>query len=129
MPVKASHQKLSDYPNNPPPDPSDPPNVTYSSTCGGDLSSWDGSFTYNDGAIVYTRTNPSGTYNASNSSNGNAIVFSITDTNVTPSQTVQFNGSSFVWTGPNGNRAQYSGNCHLKGHGDNEDAWTATQTS
>ena len=113
-------------PNNPPPDPSNPPNGTYTSTCGADLSSWDGSFTYDDGTIVYTRTNPSGTYDTSNSSNGNAIVFDLTDTSVTPNQTVQFNGTSFVYTGPN-NEAQYSGNCHEKGHTDTQDGWTATQ--
>jgi hypothetical protein len=112
-------------PNNPPPDPSNPPNGTYTSNCGADLSSWDGSFTYTDGAIDYTRTNPSGTYNTSNTSNGNAIVFDLTDTNVTPNQTVQFNGSSFAYEP--GNKAEYSGNCHEKGHTDTQDGWTATQ--
>jgi hypothetical protein len=114
-------------PNNPPPDPSTPPNGTYTSNCVGDLSSWDGSFTYTDGTIVYTRTNPSGTYNTSNTSNGNAIVFSLTDTSVTPNQTVQFNGPGFAYTGPNDNEAQYSGNCHEKGPADTQDGWTATQ--
>jgi|SRR6266699_2006333 hypothetical protein len=114
-------------PNNPLPNPSDPPNGTYTSDCGGDLSSWDGSFTYCDGTIVYTRTNPSETYNTSNSSNGNAIVFSLTDTNVNPNQTVMFNGPGFVYTGPNNNKAEYSGNCHKQGPTDTQDGWTATQ--
>jgi len=112
-------------PNYLPSDPSDPPNGTYASNCGTALSSWDGSFTYNNGAIVYTRTNPSGTYNTSNSSNGNAIVFSLTDTNVNPNQTVMFNGSSFVYK-PN-NKAEYKGNCHEQGPADGQDGWTATQ--
>jgi hypothetical protein len=116
-------------PNNPPPDPSNPPNGTYTSTCGADFSSWDGSFTYTDGAIVYTRTNPSGTYNSSNSSNGNAIVFDLTDTGVTPNKTVQFNGPGFAYTGPNDDKAQYSGHCHNRGPAAGEDAWTATQNS
>jgi hypothetical protein len=113
-------------PNNLLSDPSDPPNGTYTSNCGAALSSWSGSFTYTNGAIVYTRTNPSGTYDTSNSSNGNAVVFSLTDTNVYPNQTVQFNGSSFKYEGPN-NKAEYSGNCHEKGLTDGQDGWTATQ--
>jgi hypothetical protein len=117
-------------PNNPPPDPSIPPNGTYTSTCVGDLSSWDGSFTYDNETkiIAYTRTNPSGTYDTSNTSNGNAIVFDLTDTNVTPHQTVKFNGPGFKYKGPN-NKAEYKGNCHQKGPTDTEDGWTATQTS
>jgi hypothetical protein len=113
-------------PNNPSPNPSNPPNGTYTSTCGGDFSSWDGSFTYDNGTIVYTRTNPSGTYDTSNTSNGNAIVFDLTDTSVTPHQTVQFNSTSFVWTGPN-NEAQYSGHCEQIGPSAVQDPWTATQ--
>jgi hypothetical protein len=109
-------------PNNLPPDPSDPPNGTYTSTCGADFSSWDGSFTYYNGTIVYTRTNPSGTYNTSNTSNGNAIVFDLTD----GTDTVQFNGSSFLFKGPN-NKAEYKGHCH-QGPTDAEDGWTATQS-
>ena len=114
-------------PNNPPPNPSNPPNGTYTSTCGPDFSSWDGSFTYDNitKIIVYTRTNPSGTYNTSNTSNGNAIVFDLTDTSVTPNVTVQFNGSSFAYQP--GDKAQYSGNCHKKGPGAGQDGWTATQ--
>jgi hypothetical protein len=114
-------------PNNPPPNPSNPPNGTYTSTCGADFSSWDGSFTYDNitKIIVYTRTNPSGTYNTSNTSNGNAIVFDLTDTSVTPNVTVQFNGSSFAYQP--GDKAQYSGNCHKKGPGAGQDGWTATQ--
>ena len=113
-------------PNNPPPDPSTPPNGTYTSTCGADFSSWDGSFTYDDGTIVYTRTSPSGIYNTSNIANGNAIVFDLTDTSITPNVTVQFNGPGFAFKGPN-NKAKYSGNCHNKGPGAGEDGWTATQ--
>jgi hypothetical protein len=113
-------------PKDPPPNPSNPPNGTYTSTCGADFSSWDGSFTYTDGTIVYTTTSPSFTYpDASNKSNGNAIVFDLTDTSVTPNVTVQFNGSSFAYQP--GNKAQYSGNCHKKGPGAGEDGWTATQ--
>jgi hypothetical protein len=113
-------------PNYLPPDPSDPPNGTYTSNCGTAFSSWDGSFTYNNGTIAYTRTNPSETYNTSNSSNGNAIVFSLTDTNVNPNQTVMFNGSSFLFKGPN-NKAEYKGHCHEQGPTDGQDGWTATQ--
>jgi hypothetical protein len=108
-------------PNNLPPDPSDPPNGSYTSTCGADFSSWDGSFTYYNGTIVYTRTNPSETYNTSNTSNGNAIVFDLTD----GTDTVQFNGSSFLFKGPN-NKAEYKGHCH-QGPTDTADGWTATQ--
>jgi hypothetical protein len=108
-------------PNNPLPDPPNPPNDIYTSTCGADFSSWDGSFTYDNGTIVYTRTNPYGTYNTTNQSNGNAIVFSLTDAN----QTVKFNGSHFVYK-PN-NKAEYKGNCHQQGPTDNQDGWTATQ--
>jgi hypothetical protein len=107
-------------PNN---NPSNPPNGTYTSNCGADFSSWDGSFTYTDGAIAYTRTSPSGTYNTSNTSNGNAIVFDLTD----GTGTVQFNGSSFAYQP--GNKAQYSGHCHNRGPAAGEDAWTATQSS
>jgi hypothetical protein len=109
-------------PNNPLPDPPNPPNGTYTSNCGSDFSSWDGSFTYTDGAIDYTRTNPSGTYNTSNTSNGNAIVFDLTD----GTETVKFNGSSFVYKPDN--KAEYKGNCHQKGPTDTEDGWTATQS-
>jgi hypothetical protein len=113
-------------PNNPPPDPSNPPDGTYNSTCGAGFSSWDGTFTYNNStkAIVYTRSNPSGTYNVSNSSNGNAIVFTLSD----GTQTVKFTGSTFKWKGSN-NKAEYSGNCHLEGPTAGEDGWTATQSS
>jgi hypothetical protein len=110
-------------PNNP---PSNPPNGTYTSTCGADFSSWDGSFTYDDGTIVYTRTNPSQTYTTTNTSNGNAIVFDLTDTSVTPHVTVQFNGSSFAWQEP-GNKAQYSGKCHEIGPTAGLDSWAASQ--
>ena len=111
-----------------PNDPSNPPNGTYTSTCGADFSSWDGSFTYTDGTIVYTTTSPSFTYPATtNTSNGNAIVFQLTDTSVTPNVTVQFNGSSFAYQP--GNEAQYSGKCHRVGPTAGEDGWTATQTS
>ncbi len=106
-------------PNN----PSNPPNGTYTSCCGTDFSSWDGSFTYTDGAIDYTRTNPSGTYSSTNKSNGNAIVFDLTDS----TETIQFNGSSFAYQP--GNKAQYSGNCHKVGPAAGQDAWTATQSS
>ena len=113
-------------PKDPPPNPSNPPNGTYTSTCGADFSSWDGSFTYTDGTIVYTTTSPSFTYpDTSNKSNGNAIVFDLTDTCVTPNVTVQFNGSSFAYQP--GDKAQYSGNCHKKGPGAGQDGWTATQ--
>ena len=113
-------------PKDPPPNPSNPPNGTYTCTCGADFSSWDGSFTYNNGTIVYTTTSPSFTYPAAtNKSNGNAIVFDLTDTNVTPNVTVQFNGSSFAYQP--GDKAQYSGNCHNKGPGAGQDGWTATQ--
>ena len=113
-------------PNDPPPNPSNPPNGTYTSTCGTDFSSWDGSFTYNDGTIVYTTTSPSFTYpSTTNTSNGNAIVFQLTDTSVTPNVTVQFNGSGFAWQP--GNKAKYSGKCHKVGPDDDLDGWTATQ--
>lgn len=118
-----------------PPNPSNPPNGTYTSTCGTDFSSWDGSFTYtndnnNSGTIVYTRTgvSPSVTYPpTTNQSHGNAIVFRLTDTKVTPNVTVQFNGPTFAYTGPNGNKAQYSGNCEQLGVKADQDGWTATQ--
>jgi hypothetical protein len=121
-------------PNNPPPDPPNPPNGKYNTTCGTDFSSWDGSFTYNPSnkAIVYTRTNPSGAYNTSNSDSGNAIRFELTDTNVTPNVTVKFNGSTFKWKGPNNKgeyEAEYKGKCENKGLADDLDSWTATQTS
>jgi hypothetical protein len=110
-------------PNNLPPDPSDPPNGTYTSTCGTDFSSWDGSFTYTDGTIVYTlkgQTTP--LPSTTNSSNGNAIVFSLTYAN----QTVKFNGPTFKYKGPN-NKPEYSGRCHREGPADDLDGWTATQ--
>lgn len=110
-------------PNNPPPDPSNPLNGTYNSTCGTAFSSWDGSFTYTGGTIVYTlkgQTTP--LPSTTNSSNGNAIVFSLTY----GGNTVQFNGSSFAWSGDN---AQYSGKCHEIGPAAGEDGWTATQTT
>lgn len=116
-------------PNNPPPDPSNPPDGPYTSTCGTDFSSWNGSFTYSptNGAIVYTRTNPSGTYNTRNTSNGNAIVFYLTD----GTETVKFNGPTFKRKGPNNKgeyKAEYSGRCHREGPPDDLDGWTATQT-
>ena len=117
-------------PKDPPPNPSTPPNGTYTSTCGADFSSWDGSFTYDNTTkiIVYTTTSPSFTYpDTTNKSNGNAIVFDLTNTNVTPNVKVQFNGPTFAYTGPNGNKAQYSGNCEQKGPGAGQDGWTATQ--
>ena len=116
-------------PNNPPPNPSNPPNGTYTSTCGADFSSWDGSFTYDNitKIIVYTTTSPSFTYPATtNKSHGNAIVFDLTDINVNPNVTVQFNSTSFVYTGPN-NEAQYSGKCENIGSDASLDGWTATQ--
>lgn len=106
-------------PNN----PSTPPNGTYSSTCGSGSSSWDGSFTYTDGAIEYTlNSDPSNPLSATNQSNGNAIVFDLT----LNGETVQFNGSSFAWQG---DKAQYSGHCHNKGPVASQDPWTATQTT
>src|SRR5215472_1214389 len=113
-------------PNNPPPNPSTPPDGPYKSTCGTDFSSWDGSFTYNNGTIVYTTNNPSFTYPpTTNKSHGNAIVFDLTNAN---DETVQFNGPNFAWKGPD-NKAEYSGHCHKQGRADDEDGWTATQTS
>jgi hypothetical protein len=110
-------------PNN----PSNPPNGTYTSNLGADFSSWDGSFTYTDGTIVYTTTSPSFTYpSTTNKSNGNAIVFDLTDTSVTPNVTVQFNGPTFAYNGPN-NKAQYSGHCEQLGPKADQDGWTATQ--
>lgn len=106
----------------PPPNPSSPPDGTYTSTITGDLASWSGSFTYDDGDIVYTRTDPSGDYDAENTSNGNAIVFSIDD----GTNTITFTGSTFSWTGSN--KAQYSGNVHShKDPTGGQDGWTATQ--
>lgn len=106
-----------------PNDPSNPPNKTYASTCGADYSSWDGTFTYSNGAIVYTLdSNPSSPISTTNKSNGNAIVFELT----VGTETVQFNGSSFSWQG---DKARYSGNCHKKGPAAGEDGWTATQTN
>ena len=116
-------------PKDPPPNPSNPPTGTYTSTCGADFSSWDGSFTYDNvtKAIVYTTTSPSFTYpSTTNTSNGNAIVFDLTDTSVTPHVTVQFNGSSFAWQEP-GNKAQYSGKCHKQGPTAGLDSWAASQ--
>jgi hypothetical protein len=116
-------------PKDPPPNPSTPPNGTYTSTCGADFSSWDGSFTYDNitKIIGYTTTSPSFTYpDTTNKSNGNAIVFDLTNTNVTPNVTVQFNGRTFEYKEP-GNKAEYSGNCEQKGPPDNQDGWTATQ--
>jgi hypothetical protein len=104
--------------------PSNPPNGTYTSTCGTDFSTWDGSFTYTDGAIEYTlASNPTEPYSSDNKSNGNAIVFDLT----VGTETVQFNGSSFAYQP--GDKAQYSGNCHKLGPAANQDGWTATQTS
>ena len=111
-------------PKDPPPNPSNPPNGTYTCTCGADFSSWDGSFTYDNVTkiIVYTTTSPSFTYpDTTNKSNGNAIVFDLTD----GTDTVQFNGSSFLFKGPN-NKAEYKGHCH-QGPTDTADGWTATQ--
>lgn len=106
-----------------PTDPSTPPNGTYDSVCGASYSSWDGSFTYDDGAIEYTlASDPDNPYSTSNNSNGNAIVFDLT----VGTETVQFNGSSFAWQGEN---AQYSGNCHKLGPEAGQDGWTATQSS
>lgn len=111
-------------PNDPPPNPSNPPNGNYTSTCGADFSSWDGSFTYTGGTIVYTLKGQSTPLpSTTNSSNGNAIVFSLTY----GGNTVQFNGSSFAWQPDN--KAQYSGHCENKGPTAGEDGWTATQTS
>jgi hypothetical protein len=116
-------------PNNPPPDPPIPPNGPYTSTCGADFSSWDGSFTYDNTtkAIVYTRTNPSQTYSTTNGDNGNAIHFDLTDTSVTPNQTVQFKSSTFKYKEP-GNKAEYKGTCKdIKDPVDGLDDWTASQ--
>jgi hypothetical protein len=110
--------------SNPNPAPSSPPNASYTSTITGDLASWSGTFTYNNGAIQYTRTSTSTNYTASNTSNGNAIVFSITD----GTTTITFTGSSFAYQP--GNKAQYSGNAHSN-HGitGGQDGWTATQSN
>jgi hypothetical protein len=116
-------------PNDPPPDPSYPPDGTYTSACGTNFSSWDGSFTYtndnnNKGTIVYTlngQTTPLPSTN--NTDNGNAINFSLTY----GGQTVKFNGSTFEWKGPNNNKAEYKGKCHLEGATDDLDGWTASQ--
>jgi hypothetical protein len=119
-------------PKDPPPNPSTPPNGAYTSTCGPDFNTWDGSFTYTNGTIVYDRTGvtPSQKFpSTTNKSHGNAIVFDLTDTSVTPHVTVQFNGPTFVYTGPNGNQAQYSGHCEQLAPIATEDGWTATQTS
>ena len=108
-------------PNN----PSNPPNGTYTSTCEADYSSWDGTFTYNNGAIEYTLTSdPQNPLSATNKSNGNAIVFDLT----LNGETVQFNGSSFSWQ-PGDTKAKYSGKCHTQGPVANLDGWTASQTS
>ena len=104
-----------------PANPSTPPNGNYTSTLDGDLSGWSGSFSYTDGAISYTRTQPNATYPASNSSNGNAMVFSITD----GTTTIRFNGPTY--TALPGNKAKYSGNANDGGPGAGEDGWTATQ--
>lgn len=107
-----------------PNDPSTPPNGTYSSACGADFSTWDGSFTYTGGAIEYTlASNPNTKYSATNQSNGNAIVFRLT----VGAQTVQFNGPTFTQQ-PNG-KAKYSGHCEAVGPVLVQDGWTASQTS
>jgi hypothetical protein len=107
----------------PPPNPSSPPDGTYTSTITGDLASWSGSFTYDDGDIEYTRTNPSGIYSADNTSNGNSIVFSIDD----GTNTITFTGSVFSYLPSN--KAQYSGNAHShKDPTGGQDPWTASQT-
>ena len=106
----------------PPPNPSSPPDGTYTSTITGDLASWSGTFTYDDGDIEYTRTSTSESYSADNTSNGNAIVFSIDD----GTNTITFTGSSFSYQGSN---AQYSG--IVTSHKDptaGEAPWSATQT-
>jgi hypothetical protein len=120
-------------PNNPPIDPSNPPDGTYNCTCGTDFSSWDGSFKYTKdnnkkGTIVYTlkgQTTP--LPSTTNMDSGNAIKFELTNTNIPPN-TVEFKGSTFKWKGPNNKgeyKAEYSGTC--KGPGADPDGWTATQ--
>ena len=104
-----------------PANPSVPPNGTYTSTIDGDLSDWSGSFTYTNGAISYTRSNPNGTYSTTNTSQGNAIVFKIT----AGSKTIHFDGPTY--TSLPGNKAKYSGNVNDNGPGAGEDGWTATQ--
>ncbi len=104
------------------PDPTTPPNGTYTSNVTDGLSSWSGSFTYTDGAIVYTRTNPPGTYRANNTSQGNAIVFAISD----GTKTVHFAGPTYKAL-PN-NKAQYSGTADDHQPNDTDGGWTATQT-
>jgi hypothetical protein len=117
-------------PNTPPPDPSVPPTATYTSTCGANFSSWDGSFTYNntDKVIDYTRTNPSQTYSTTNKDSGNAIRFELIDVSITPNVTVEFKGPNFKWEGPD-NKAEYKGTCTTKAPVADPDSWTATQTS
>jgi hypothetical protein len=113
-------------PNN----PTIPPTGNYTSTCGSDFSSWDGSFTYDNTtkAIDYTRSaNPSQTYSTTNMDSGNAIRFELTDTSVTPNA-VTFKGPNFKWVGPD-NKAEYKGTCTIKGPVANPDDWTAAQTS
>ena len=95
-----------------------PPNGTYGSNCAGG-SQYNGSFTYNNGAIVYTLNNTQ--YQATNQSNGNAIVFSITVGGVP----VRFDGLT-PGTQPNG-KAKYSGSWH-SGPGEGDGDWTATQS-
>jgi hypothetical protein len=117
-------------PNTPPPDPSVPPTATYTSSCGADFSSWDGSFTYDDitKTITYTlngQTTPLAS--TTNKDSGNAIHFELTDPNITPNS-VTFKGPNFKWVGPD-NKAEYKGTCTTKGPVADPDSWTATQTS
>ena len=112
-------------PNN----PATPPNGTYTSAddiANGGLASWNGSFTYTNGAIAYTRTNPSQSYNTTNTSQGNAIVFSLTDNSVSPAQTVHFALPTYSAHG-NG-KAKYKGNVNNNSPKATDDTWTATQT-
>ena len=107
-------RKRATMPNN----PANPPNGAYTSNCGN--SGWSGSFTYTNGAIVYTRSdNPSTQYYANNTSQGNAMVFSITS----GGNTIRFEGNYEA----NGNKAQYVGTCNDNSPKNTQDPWTATQ--
>lgn len=99
-----------------------PPNGTYTSGPNSGSSTWSGSFTYNDGTIVYTANGT--TYpSVQNTSNGDAIVFSI---GTAPNQT-----SWHLATPSNSNgKAVYGGTINTPGSGirGGQQGWTATQT-
>jgi len=109
-----------------------PPAGTYSSDAdinGGELSSWDGSFTYDPtqtNQIAYTRNNPYTQFAAvANKSDGNAIVFTLIDNSVSPPKKVNFHLNQ---PGNQGGKVQYKGNANdNQDPAGGEEGWTATQ--